>query len=190
MPLLKGASIQKIYGAEPCAGLHSELRRKAFAEGVGSKYHILPCGVAANELLPALRKDSPDALDAYDANPSVGIFDTIICVRVLCSVPAMERTTRELHSLLKPGGRLLVVEHVVNPWQTAKGSVAARIAQAVYMFFGWRFYIGDCCLNRDTEGALRKAAEVDGGWESVDLERHFEWSAMPYISGVFTKKNL
>ncbi|KAJ5223461.1 hypothetical protein N7468_008003 [Penicillium chermesinum] len=190
MPLLKGSAITTIYGAEPCTGLHSELRRKAASEGLGSKYHVLPCGVAAEELLPALGTDSPSALAAYDVDPAAGVFDTILCVRVLCSVPAMEKTTRELYSLLKPGGRLLVVEHVVNPWRTAKGSFAARVAQAVYMFLGWRFYIGDCCLDRDTEGALRQAAAVDGGWESVELERHFEWSAMPYISGVLTKKSL
>lgn len=188
MPLLKGSSIETIYGAEPCAGLHNELRRKAFAEGVGSKYHILPCGVAADELLPALQQDSPELLATYDANRTAGIFDTIICVRVLCSVPQMERTTGELYKLLKPGGRLLIVEHVVNPWRSAKGSLAARVAQAVYMFLGWRFYIGDCCMDRDTEAALKKAADIDGGWENVELESHFEWSAMPYMSGVLTKK--
>lgn len=182
MPLLRSPAIKAIYGAEPCAGLHAELRKKAASEGLADKYTILPCGVAATELIPALADVGLDV-------DSGGVFDTILCVRVLCSVPEMERTVRELYSLLKPGGRLLITEHVVNPWRSAKGSLAGRLAQAVYQCLGWSWYIGDCHLDRDTEKVLRVAAERDGGWESVQLDRCFEWSAMPYLSGILVKKS-
>ncbi|KAJ5177119.1 uncharacterized protein N7482_002996 [Penicillium canariense] len=187
MPLLRSPAITAIYGAEPCIGLHKELRAKALAEGLGSKYHVLHCGAASSELIPALEATGTGVADAHNANGG-GVFDTILCVRVLCSVPEMERTTRELYSLLKPGGRLLVTEHVVNPWRTAKGSFGARVAQAIYQLLGWSFFIGDCCMDRDTEGALRRAADGDGGWESVQLERAFGWSPLPYISGVLVKR--
>ncbi|KAF7713021.1 Uncharacterized protein PECH_003832 [Penicillium ucsense] len=187
MHLLRSPAITSIYGAEPCVGLHAELRAKAAAEGLEAKYHVLSCGAASSELLPALEATGTGIVDAHNRDRS-GVFDTILCVRVLCSVPQMERTTRELYALLKPGGRLLVTEHVVNPWRTVKGSFLARAAQAIYMMFGWRYFIGDCCMDRDTEGALRRAADQDGGWESVQLERSFGWSALPYISGVLVKK--
>ncbi|KAJ5104815.1 hypothetical protein NUU61_002162 [Penicillium alfredii] len=204
MPLLRSPAITAIYGPEPCHGLHAELRAKAAAEGLGSKYHVLPCGVAAEELLPALQATGTGIVPNSTSNPgpnytkkngtnaatSTGVFDTILCVRVLCSVPHMERTVRELYALLRPGGRILVTEHVVNPWRSAKGSLAGRIAQAIYQFLGWSWYIGDCCLDRDTETALRGAADVDGGWESVQLDRSFSWSAMPHISGTLIKKSL
>lgn len=194
MPLLRSPSIKAIYGAEPCLGLHKELRAKAFAEGLGEKYHILPCGAASSELIPALRasQQSSDCtvLEAYDRDPRNGIFDTILCVRVLCSVPEMEATVRELYGLLRPGGRLLVTEHVVNPWREAKGSLMARIVQGFYQIIGWSFFVGDCCLDRDTEAVLRRAADVDGGWENVELERSFWWAALPYISGKLVKKSL
>lgn len=167
MPLLKSPSISAIYGAEPCIGLHKALHSKAVTEGLGSKYHILPCSVSPSELLPALDATGTGVTDSHQANGD-GIFDTIICVRVLCSVPDLEQTMRELYALLRPGGKVLVMEHVVNPWRTAKGSVAARIAQGVYQGLGWSFFIGDCCLDRDVEGALRGAADADGGWESGD----------------------
>lgn len=189
MPLLRSPSIKVIYGPEPCVGLHDKLREKAAAEGLSSKYHILPCGAASAELLPALREAGTGVVDNYDRDNKAGIFDTIICVRVLCSVPEMERTVNELYALLRPGGKLLITEHVVNPWRTAKGSALARFVQGVYQMLGWSFFIGDCTLNRDTEGALLKAAEVDGGWETVDLERNFTWSVMPYISGTLVKKS-
>ncbi|KAJ5716468.1 hypothetical protein N7493_008379 [Penicillium malachiteum] len=189
MHLLTSKSIKALYGPEPCVGLHAQLRKRAITAGITEKYHILPCGVVANDLLPALRATGTGVTDAYDSDPKSGIFDTILCVRVLCSVPAMENTVKELYGLLKPGGRLLVTEHVVNKPFSAKGSVLARVAQAVWMWLGWRLLIGDCCLDRDTETVLRKAAG-DEGWESVELEKSFEWSAMPYLSGVLTKKNL
>lgn len=188
MPLLTAPAITALYGAEPCKGLHGELRAKATAEGISPKYHILPTGVAAAELLPALRKTGTGVVDAYDSDPRAGVFDTILCVRVLCSVPEMERTVGELYGLLKPGGRLLVTEHVINPWRKAKGSILGRLAQIVYHALGWRWYVGDCCMNRDTEKLLRAAADVDGGWESVELESSFEWSPLPYISGTLIKK--
>ncbi|OQD80170.1 hypothetical protein PENANT_c038G10635 [Penicillium antarcticum] len=190
MPLLTSPSITALYGAEPCTGLHKELRARAVAEGISDKYHILPCGAAAGELLPALKATGTGVVDGLEGDVRVGIFDTILCVRVLCSVPKMERTIGELYELLKPGGKLLVTEHVVNPWWRAKGSVLARVAQAVYQFFGWSWFIGDCCMTRDVEGALRKAADGDGGWGSFELERSFEWSAMPYISGTLVKKGI
>jgi hypothetical protein len=52
-----------------------------------ARYHIVPTGVAADELVPALRATGTGVVDAYDTDPRAGIFDTILCVRVLCSVP-------------------------------------------------------------------------------------------------------
>ncbi|OOF90254.1 hypothetical protein ASPCADRAFT_135320 [Aspergillus carbonarius ITEM 5010] len=196
MPLLRSPAIQTIYGAEPCHGLHAELRARAISEGLGDKYHILPCGVEAADLIPELQKQ--DLLNTNTADPTAvlkhlentgdGVFDTILCVRVLCSVPDMQRTIRDLYTLLRPGGKLLVVEHVVNPWRTRKGSVIARGFQAFYELMGWRLYMGNCSLNRDTAVTLKMAAERDGGWESFELERWFESTPMPYISGVLVKK--
>mgnify|MGYP002717833898 FL=1 len=190
MPLLTSPAITALYGAEPCKGLHASLRAKAQAENISPKYHIVPTGVAADELVPALRATGTGVVDAYDTDPRAGIFDTILCVRVLCSVPEMERTVGELYGMLRPGGRLLVTEHVVNPWRRAKGSLVGRVVQGLYHVLGWSWFIGDCCLNRDTEAVLRAVADVDGGWERVELERNFEWSVMPYISGVLVKKGV
>ncbi|KAL4890333.1 S-adenosyl-L-methionine-dependent methyltransferase [Aspergillus ambiguus] len=183
MPLLRSPAIKAIYGAEPCAGLHAELRARAEAEGLADKYHIVPTSVVAAELVPAL-----EARGLSVAGSGSGVFDTIVCVRVLCSVPDMRRTVAELYGLLRPGGRLLVVEHVVNPWRTPKGSLVARVMQAVYGWLGWSWFVGDCCLNRDTEAALRAAAAADGGWEEVEVDRWFGRSPLPYVSGVLVKR--
>ncbi|KAI9371357.1 S-adenosyl-L-methionine-dependent methyltransferase [Aspergillus egyptiacus] len=184
LPLLKNnSSIRAIYGAEPCAGLHGELLRRANEEGLGGIYTILPCSVVSEALRPELLRHGL----ATGSGSGSGVFDTIITVRVLCSVPQFERTAEELFALLKPGGKMLVVEHVVNPWRTAKGSLFARVLQVIYHALGWRWVMGDCCLDRDTERVLRG---VNGGhgWESVEVERWFGRTCIPYISGVFVKK--
>lgn len=192
MPYLRSPAIRAIYGAEPCVDLHGELRASAQREGLHDKYRIVPSSVVAAELLPALQKDgvvSAGTNSVEDLRATGGgVFDTIVCVRVLCSVPEMEKTVAELYGLLRPGGKMLVTEHVVNPWRTAKGSFVARFMQSLYQALGWSWFLGDCCLTRDTGEVLRRAADVDGGWEVADLERSFGRSPLSYVSGVLVKR--
>ena len=172
-----------MYGAEPCTQLHSDLSAKITACGLADKYRILSCGAEPHSLIPALQKAGFSASEMQ-----AGVFDTICCVRVLCSVPNPEQTIRGLYDLLKPGGKLLVCEHVVNPWMTGKGNVFGRLAQAVYMTLGFPFFMGNCHMTRDTSGMLRKVANQDGGWASVDLEKSFGWGPLPYVSGTLVKR--
>jgi SAM-dependent methyltransferase len=98
MPLLTSPAITAIYGIEPCAGLHAGLRTSAVEAGLAGKYTVLPCSVAAETLHPELEK-----CGLVLHGNGKGVFDTIICVRVLCSVPDIEKTVCEVYDLLKPG---------------------------------------------------------------------------------------
>lgn len=117
------------------------------------------------------------------------IFDTIICIRVLCSVPNLESSLTTLYSLLRPGGRFIICEHVINPWRTPKGSILGRAFQVLYMLLGWPFFIGDCRMDRDTATLLKRIGDANGGWESVELDKKMEWSVLPFTSGVYVKKS-
>jgi len=181
MPLFTNPGLRMMYGAEPCIGMHAELAAKIKSTGLDDRYQILPCGAEPEALLPALERVGFSDLES-------GVFDTIVCIRVLCSVPRPEETIHGLYGLLKPGGKLLVCEHVVNPWLSKKGSVFARAMQLVYGLLGWSFFLGDCHLNRDTERMLRDVALGDGGWKIADLENSFPWSTLPYVSGTLVKK--
>ena len=169
-------NISDVYGAEPATGLHTPLKLRVNEAKLANKYHILSCTAERTELLAALAKEG------VKPNPK-GIFDTIVCVRVLCSVPNLEETVREFHSLLRPGGELMVVEHIKNPWWK-NGSLLGRLMQIVYHILGWKFFLAGCEMNRDTPAILRRAAP----WEAVDLKTHFEWTALPYVAGTLTKK--
>ncbi len=114
------------------------------------------------------------------------IFDSIVCVRVLCSVPKPQETVKGLYALLKPGGKFIMYEHVSNPGGK-KGSALSRVLQEVYMLMGWRIFLGGCHLNRDTAGIVKKAGGSEG-WESMKMEMQSEWSTIPYAVGVLVKK--
>lgn len=62
-------------------------------------YTIVPCGV---EDLGKLRE--------YGIGPAT--VDTLMSVQVLCSVPQPDALAKDLYRFLKPGGQMIVYEHV------------------------------------------------------------------------------
>lgn len=182
----RNPDIYRMYGAEPNVGLHEELRKQAALAGLADRYQVFDCGAEMNSLVPKLNKEgllSNESHGQYGEN----IFDTIICIRVLCSISQPIETIANLHRLLKPGGQLLIVEHVVSPWDSGNGSVIARAMQLLYHALGWVFFMGDCHMDRDTSQLLTEAARPVGGWKKVDIKQHFWWAPLTYISGQLEK---
>jgi SAM-dependent methyltransferase len=174
--------ITAMYGAEPAEDLHPGLLKNAKKRGFGDKYHALLCGGEPETLIPALHKSG--ILEA-NGKGSVedGIFDVICCVRVLCGVPHAEQTIKGLYTLLKPGGRMVICEHVANPWRT-EGSLPARLMQIVFTLAGWPFFMGGCELQRHTPDFLRNAGE----WDKFDLKYYGPKDAIPFVVGELVKK--
>jgi ubiquinone/menaquinone biosynthesis C-methylase UbiE len=79
-----------------------------------------------------------------------GSVDTVVTTWTLCSIPDVARSLRELRRVLKPGGRLLFVEHGRAPdasvrwWQD-------RLNPA------WKRLGGGCHLNRAIETLIEGA---------------------------------
>lgn len=78
-----------------------------------------------------------------------GSFDTVVSTLVLCTVPDQEAALDEVRRVLRPGGRLLFIEHV-----RATGS-AARWQDRLEPL--WRRLLGGCHPNRDTVAAIEEA---------------------------------
>jgi len=176
--------IERIYGVEPGVEMHGDLRSAAiqtFGADANKIYKVLTSGAQPNELVPTLAKE--DMLD------SEGTFDTIVTLRALCGIPQPKETTELFYRLLKPGGRIIFLEHVVNSCDPKRGgSKVAWIMQNVYMLMGWRFWNGGCELTRDTAKTLRNAAASDGGWADVKLYERKPWGCVPEIYGYMQKK--
>lgn len=160
--------------------MHNAIRANADASRLGDRYHILSCGAEAESLIPAMKNAGLLADEK-----GVEVFDTIIAVRVLCGVPVLRKNMQILYSLLKPGGKLVMVEHVKNPWgpHGKRGGMVGRVLQMLYKPF-WEFFIR-CHLDADTEDLLEKLE-----WESVNLSGRMEWGALPWVGGTLVKKRV
>jgi ubiquinone/menaquinone biosynthesis C-methylase UbiE len=89
-----------------------------------------------------------------------GEFDTVVSTLVLCTVPDLDAALREVHRVLKPGGRLLFMEHIRSDsprwarWQD-------RLNRP------WRAFAEGCNCNRATLDALAQSplavGEVERG---------------------------
>ena len=106
---------------------------------------------------------SAEALPFEDAS-----FDTAVSTIVLCSVEDPARALGELRRVLKPGGRLLFLEHVraedprLARWQDRLNPV-------------WRAVANGCNCNRDTLAAIEAA-----GFAVEQVERTLFAKAPPW----------
>jgi ubiquinone/menaquinone biosynthesis C-methylase UbiE len=57
-----------------------------------------------------LRVGDVQALDFADES-----FDTVVCTLGLCTIPDPRKAVAEAHRVLRPGGKLLLLEHVRSP---------------------------------------------------------------------------
>lgn len=86
-------------------------------------------------------------------------FDTAVFTLVLCTVPAPSAALAEAARILKPGGKLLFVEHV-----RSRHSGLARWQDRLEC--PWRFLGDGCHCNRDT------AATIEASVFTVDRLEH------------------
>lgn len=87
-------------------------------------------------------------------------FDAVAASLVFCSVPDLPHTLRVTRDLLRPGGRLLFMEHVAAPPDTGTFTWQRRLEPL------WRRVAGNCHLTRRTEEAIR-----DAGFQIERIER-------------------
>jgi SAM-dependent methyltransferase len=79
-----------------------------------------------------------------------GSFDTVVSALVLCSVDKPALALAEVRRVLRPGGRLLFLEHVRSrSWRLALWQ--DRLERP------WRAFADGCRCNRDTEALLEAA---------------------------------
>jgi hypothetical protein len=108
-----------------------------------------------------------------------------LLIRLWTQVPNHRATIDGLYRLLKPGGRFIVCEHVLQPYPNG-GDLIAALLQKLYMIVGWSFWVGGCSLDRDTDAALRDVAG-SSGWEEVKATYLSPYSTVPYLVGEYVK---
>ena len=158
--------------AELLAGL--EGRVVELGPGTGVNLEHLPAdvewhGVEPSEPMRAalldrwkgLRSDAPSfvGLENGYVHLPTAFADVVLATLVLCSVPDLAHTLREVRRILRPGGRFVFLEHVAAP-----GGTWTRRLQGIATPL-WRHLADGCRLDRDTGAAIHAA-----GFERVELE--------------------
>jgi SAM-dependent methyltransferase len=118
---------------------------------------------------PALARTAARRAISLDLRPvgaeatglPTGSVDAVVCTLMLCTVPDPVAALAEARRILRPNGRLLVIEHVAAP----QGSLLARLQRLLQP--GWKWAFKGCDLCRPT-GALLATA----GFATIELDRY------------------
>jgi ubiquinone/menaquinone biosynthesis C-methylase UbiE len=144
------ATVDELVLTEPDAGMVTRLRRRVARDGAAPPHvRVVPA--------PADSLWFPD-----------GTFDAVVSTLVLCTVPDPAAALDEVTRVLRPGGRLVLLEHVLatDPRLARR---QRRLAEP------WAGFAAGCRCDRDTVTLLRTA-----GYDVTGL-RTAQWRGMPRI---------
>jgi SAM-dependent methyltransferase len=106
-----------------------------------------------------------------------GRFDTVLVTWTLCTVEDTGATLAEVRRVLRPGGRLVFIEHT--------RSIQPAIAQAQRRLTPvWRRLLGGCHLDRPAVDLVRASGLVVRDVAAVGRER---WTLLPVYEGTASK---
>lgn len=127
-----------------------------------------------------LKNATVSSASAEDIRAEAGVYDFIVTSLVCCSVPNLEAVLEQIHRALKPGGRLVFLEHVAAIEGTKRRKWQNRLNPL------WRKVAGNCHLNRETEEAI-----ISAGFEISEIKRESMRKAIslvrPTIRGIAVK---
>jgi ubiquinone/menaquinone biosynthesis C-methylase UbiE len=154
-----GQDVQRLVLCEPDASMRTKLSERT-----------------ARTNRPTEVVDSPaQALRVPDAT-----FDAVVSTLVLCSVPRQDEALSELRRVLKPGGTLVFLEHVLAVDNPPRMRWQQRLEPL------WTRVIPHCHITRDTERAI-----WDAGFRIETCARESMRKAIPLarptIRGLATK---
>ena len=92
------------------------------------------------------------------------LIDYVISSEVLCSVSNLDRSIAEIKRVLKPGGKFLFMEHVVD-----KHNILRRSVQKTVPHTPWKCYSDGCDPGRDIGAAIKNA-----GFSSVEYTDYMQ----------------
>jgi ubiquinone/menaquinone biosynthesis C-methylase UbiE len=59
--------------------------------------------------------------NAHDLPFDDAAFDTVVCTFGLCAIPDVDAAVGEMSRVLRPGGALILVDHIESPYRVGRG---------------------------------------------------------------------
>ena len=78
------------------------------------------------------------------------VFDTLVCTWTLCTIPNVQQALSEMYRVVKPGGRLLFIEHGRSP-----DAAVAKWQRRIEPF--WKKIAGGCHLTRKADDLIAES---------------------------------
>lgn len=97
-------------------------------------------------------------------------FDAVVSTLVLCSVPDQRSALREVRRVLRPGGRLVFLEHVAAHEKPKRHRWQRRVEPV------WKRIADGCHLTRDTRDVI-----ASSGFDVGDATRESMRKASPLV---------
>lgn len=147
-PYYDTAKVTGFAGIDPSAVLLEDARREALAKGWDAD----------------IREGFGEAIPFEDES-----FDTAVCTYTMCSVDDQAQVLKEMRRILKPGGKLLFLEHGRAPdvgvakWQN-------RIEPV------WKRIMGNCHLSREVTGAVKAHGFEIDSTANLYMEKMPRWA--------------
>jgi ubiquinone/menaquinone biosynthesis C-methylase UbiE len=108
------------------------------------------------------------AFSIQDLSFEENSFDAVVSSLVLCSVQDPQAALAQIRRVLKPGGRLVFLEHVAADGKPNRLKWQRRIEPV------WKHLMGNCHLTRRTEAAIEAA-----GFRIERIQRESMRKALP-----------
>ena len=152
-----GKSVE-VVGIEPSPYMLSKAKRKLLKLNASNRFTLHNLGCCDPEMEELLEPES---------------FDAIVCTLVLCTIPNHIRAMYNFYTWLKPGGKLLILEHVQS--HNRAGSILQECINPA-----WTKISGGCNLNRPTDILLKGF-----GYKLIREEKF--WLGMPFYEAELEK---
>lgn len=91
--------------------------------------------------------------------------DAVVMTLVLCTVEDQRKTLSEVQRVLKPGGKMYYIEHIISQ----EGSMLRTLQNLLMLGGFWTFMVDGCCVDRATDQVVAKAGFSNVVQKKYDL---------------------